>query len=81
MKAFRKLIIITLIVLACAAAVFFFGWTQFFVPAGKYGVMLSKSGGYYPPRSTLFSLHDALPIFKDVHQMLRYWYLILHRGK
>ena len=48
MKAFRKLIIITLIVLACAAAVFFFGWTQFFVPAGKYGVMLSKSGGYYP---------------------------------
>ncbi len=48
MKAFRKLIIVTLIVLACAAAVFFFGWTQFSVPAGKYGVMLSKSGGYYP---------------------------------
>ena len=48
MKAFRKLIIVTLIVLACAASVFFFGWTQFSVPAGKYGVMLSKSGGYYP---------------------------------
>lgn len=48
MKAFRKLIIVTLIVLTCAAAVFFFGWTQFSVPAGKYGVMLSKSGGYYP---------------------------------
>ena len=48
MKAFRKLIIITLIVLVCAATVFFFGWTQFSVPAGKYGVMLSKSGGYYP---------------------------------
>ena len=48
MKAFRKLIIVTLIVLACAAAVFFFGWTQFSVPVGKYGVMLSKSGGYYP---------------------------------
>jgi len=48
MKAFRKLIIVTLILLACAAAVFFFGWTQFSVPAGKYGVMLSKSGGYYP---------------------------------
>ena len=47
MKAFRKLIIVTLIVLACAAAVFFFGWTQFSVPAGKYGVMLSKSSGYY----------------------------------
>lgn len=48
MRAFRKLIIVTLIVLACAASVFFFGWTQFSVPAGKYGVMLSKSGGYYP---------------------------------
>ena len=48
MKAFHKLIVVTLIVLACAAAVFFFGWTQFSVPAGKYGVMLSKSGGYYP---------------------------------
>ena len=48
MKAFRKLIILTLIILACTASVFFFGWTQFSVPAGKYGVMLSKSGGYYP---------------------------------
>lgn len=47
MKAFRKLVIFTVIVLACAVAVFFFGWTQFSVPAGKYGVMLSKSGGYY----------------------------------
>ena len=44
----KKVCIITLIVLACAASVFFFGWTQFSVPAGKYGVMLSKSGGYYP---------------------------------
>lgn len=47
MKAFRKLLILALIVLACGAAVFFFGWTQFSIPAGKYGVMLSKSGGYY----------------------------------
>jgi len=47
MKTFRKLLILTLIVLAGAAAVFFFGWTQFSVPAGKYGVMLSKSGGYH----------------------------------
>ena len=43
----KKVCIITVIVLACAAAVFFFGWTQFSVPAGKYGIMLSKSGGYY----------------------------------
>ena len=47
MKAFRKLLVLALIVLACGAAVFFFGWTQFSIPAGKYGVMLSKSGGYY----------------------------------
>jgi len=44
----KKVCIITVIILACAAAVFFFGWTQFSIPAGKYGVMLSKSGGYYP---------------------------------
>ena len=44
----KKVCIITVIVLACVASVFFFGWTQFSVPAGKYGVMLSKSGGYYP---------------------------------
>lgn len=47
MKTFRKLLIFMLIILACAAAVFFFGWTQFSVPAGKYGIMLSKSGGYH----------------------------------
>ena len=44
----KKVCIITVIVLACATSVFFFGWTQFSVPAGKYGIMLSKSGGYYP---------------------------------
>ncbi|UTC49961.1 hypothetical protein E4N65_07545 [Treponema sp. OMZ 855] len=48
MMTMKKVSIITVIVLACAGAVFFFGWTQFSVPAGKYGVMLSKSGGYYP---------------------------------
>ena len=47
MKTFRKLLILTLIVLACAASVFFFGWVQFSIPAGKCGVMLSKSGGYH----------------------------------
>ena len=48
MKILRKLWIFTLIGLVCALALFFFGWTQFSVPAGKYGIMLSKSGGYYP---------------------------------
>ena len=47
MKAFRKLVIILIILVVCAGILFFFGWTQFSIPAGKYGVMLSKSGGYY----------------------------------
>ena len=47
MKIFRTILIIAVILLACAGALFFFGWTQFSIPAGKYGVMLSKSSGYY----------------------------------
>lgn len=47
MKTFRTLLILVIILLAGAGLVFFFGWTQFSIPAGKYGVMLSKSGGYY----------------------------------
>lgn len=37
----------TIVVSLCVLILFFFGWTQFAVPAGKYGVMLSKSGGYH----------------------------------
>lgn len=47
MKTFRTLLILVIVLLASAGLVFFFGWTQFSIPAGKYGVMLSKSGGYY----------------------------------
>ena len=47
MKTFRTLLILVIVLLAGAGLVFFFGWTQFSIPAGKYGVMLSKSGGYY----------------------------------
>ena len=35
------------ILLAIAGAIFFVGYIQFRVPLGKYGVMLSKSSGYY----------------------------------
>jgi len=52
MKTLRKLLIAVVIVLLCGGLAFFFGWTQFSVPAGKYGVMLSKSGGYYPQAIT-----------------------------
>ncbi len=46
-KAIIKFIIWLIIILAIAGTVFFFGWLQFSVPAGSYGVMLSKSGGYH----------------------------------
>lgn len=34
--------------LAFSIAVFFAGWVQFSVPAGKYGVLVSKTGGFNP---------------------------------
>jgi len=43
----KKSIVSFVILLLCAAAVFFFGWVSFRVPPGKYGVMLSKTGGVY----------------------------------
>jgi len=33
------------ILLACAITVFFIGWVQFSVPVGKYGILISKTGG------------------------------------
>lgn len=47
MKIFRRFFIITVIAAIGIALILFFGWTQFSIPAGKYGVMLSKSGGYH----------------------------------
>ncbi len=46
-KAIIKFFIWLIVLLAISGTVFFFGWLQFSVPAGSYGVMLSKSGGYY----------------------------------
>lgn len=43
----KKIFIWFSILLVIGCVVFFFGWMQFAVPAGNYGVMLSKSGGYY----------------------------------
>ncbi len=37
-----------LLLLVCSATVFFIGWIQFSVPAGKYGVLVSKTGGVDP---------------------------------
>ncbi len=46
-KAFIKFFVWLIFLLAICGTVFFFGWLQFAVPAGSYGVMLSKSGGYH----------------------------------
>lgn len=43
----KKFFILFFILIILGGTVFFFGWVQFAVPAGNYGVMLSKSGGYY----------------------------------
>jgi len=40
-----KIKLTVFILLTCAIAVFFIGWVQFSVPAGKYGVLISKTGG------------------------------------
>ena len=40
-----KIKLTVFILLACAVTVFFIGWVQFTVPAGKYGVLVSKTGG------------------------------------
>lgn len=45
-KGFIKFFITVLLTAGAAAAVFFTGWTQFAVPPGKYGVLVSKSCGY-----------------------------------
>ncbi len=47
MKAIKKIVILLIVVAVMSVPVFFFGWMQFSVPAGKYGVLLSKSGGYH----------------------------------
>lgn len=43
----KKFFFLLFIILVLAGTAFFFGWMQFAVPVGNYGVMLSKSGGYY----------------------------------
>jgi hypothetical protein len=44
----RKFFIILLILLIVGGAGFFYGWTQFAVPPGSYGVMRSKTHGLDP---------------------------------
>jgi len=46
-KALIKLFIQLLLLLILAGLAFAFGYLQFAVPIGKYGVMVSKTSGYY----------------------------------
>lgn len=41
----KKAIFVLFLLIISAGAVFYFGWVQFSVPAGHYGVMISKTGG------------------------------------
>lgn len=41
----KKAIFVLFLLIAAAGAAFYFGWVQFSVPAGHYGVMISKTGG------------------------------------
>ena len=43
----KKHVISLILIIVCALAVFFIGWVEFRVPAGKCGVMVSKTGGVY----------------------------------
>ncbi|UTC63123.1 hypothetical protein E4O05_04290 [Treponema sp. OMZ 787] len=47
MKKRTSFLIWFFILIILGGTAFFFGWMQFSVPAGSYGVMLSKSGGYH----------------------------------
>ncbi len=44
----KKVLVSLLILLLLGGAVFYFGWVQFAVPVGSYGVLLSKTSGVYP---------------------------------
>ena len=43
----KKSILSLIILILCAGAVFFIGFLPFRIPAGKYGIMESKTGGVY----------------------------------
>ena len=47
MKTFRNIFMLTILAIGCIAVLFFLGWVQYAIPVGKYGVLLSKSGGYH----------------------------------
>lgn len=44
----KKAIFVLVLLILAAGAVFYFGWVQFTVPAGQYGVIISKTGGVDP---------------------------------
>ena len=44
----KKFITMLLLLIILAAAVFLVGWIQFRIPAGHYGVYVTKTGGWHP---------------------------------
>ena len=61
----KKLISALLILLLFGGTVFVIGWTQLYVPAGQYGVLVSKTGGIDPstikPASFRWSWERLIP--------------------
>jgi len=78
----KKMFAILLILALAGGALFFAGWVQFAVPAGKYGVMISKTGGVDPnpvipgqfrwqwerliPTNTQIMVFDLAPLSRTV---------------
>lgn len=44
----KKALVSLIILILFGVAVFYFGWVQFDVPIGKYGLLLSKTSGIHP---------------------------------
>ncbi|ULQ59973.1 hypothetical protein K7I13_01120 [Brucepastera parasyntrophica] len=82
MKRGKKAFISIIFLIIVGAVVFFIGWIQFAVPAGHYGVMISKTGGVNPkpvlpaefrwqwerllPTNTTLIIFDPAPVNKVI---------------
>lgn len=61
----KKILSALLVLFLFGGTVFVIGWTQLFIPAGQYGVLVSKTGGIHPstikPASFFWSWERLIP--------------------
>ena len=64
----KKTIFLSVLLVVCAACIFYFGWTQYRLAPDSYGVIHSRTGGYHdtPIVSGKFSWTPASLIPKNV---------------